>query len=174
MTAKNKKTRKPRPAPNRSKTTANPEQEPGPLARQEMAENDMENRFFRLTRRQQAVLPIVALAPSITQAASDSGVSQRTLYRWLNDPDFRQALTRFHQESANLARQQIQSQTLLAASVFSDLMRNADPALRLRAARYSTSFAARIRESEQIASDVRDIKEALELKKANPPPTPLS
>lgn len=106
------------------------------------------------------------MAPSITQAASDSGVSQRTLYRWLNDPDFREALTRFHQESANLARQQIQSQTLMAASVFAELMQDADPALRLRAARYSTSFAVRIRESEQIASDIRDIKEALELKKS--------
>ena len=91
-------------------------------------------------------------------------MSQRTLHRWLNDPDFRQALTRFHQESANLARQQIQSQSLLAASVFADLMQSGDPALRLRAARYSTSLAVRIQETEQIASDLKDIKEALELK----------
>ena len=129
-----------------------------------MAENDVENGFFRLTRRQQAVLPIVALAPSITQAATDSGVSQRTLYRWFQDPDFREALSNFLQECANLARQQIQGQTLLAASVFAELMKNPDPSLRLRAARYSTSFAARIRQYEQLASDVRDIKEALDLK----------
>ena len=164
MTAKSKKARKSQPAPKRSKTAAIPELAPHSLVRQEMAENDMELRFFRLTRRQQAVLPIVALAPSITQAASESGVSQRTLHRWLNDPDFRQALTRFHQESANLARQQIQSQSLLAASVFADLMQSGDPALRLRAARYSTSLAVRIQETEQIASDLKDIKEALELR----------
>ena len=165
MTAKNKKTRKSHPAPKNTRNADNPQPPPGPLARQEMAENGIEIRFFRLTRRQQAVLPIVALAPSIAQAATDSGVSQRTLYRWLNDPDFREALTNFHQESANLARQQFQSQTLLAASVFAELMQNADPALRLRAARYSTSFALRIRESEQISSDIRDIKEAMELNK---------
>ena len=88
MTAKSKKARKSQPAPKRSKTAANPELAPHSLVRQEMAENDMELRFFRLTRRQQAVLPIVALAPSITQAASESGVSQRTLHRWLNDPRF--------------------------------------------------------------------------------------
>ena len=44
-------------------------------------------------------------------------------------------------------------------------MRDSDPALRLRAARYSTSLALRFRQAEQFASDVRDIKEALDLKK---------
>ena len=43
-------------------------------------------------------------------------------------------------------------------------MQSGDPALRLRAARYSTSLAVRIQETEQIASDLKDIKEALELK----------
>ena len=164
MTAKNRKTRKSH-APKSPGNNPNPNQDALPLARQTMAENDVENGFFRLTRRQQAALPIIALAPSITQAATDSGVSQRTLYRWFQDPDFREALSSFLQECANLARQQIQGQTLLAASVFAELMKHPDPALRLRAARYSTSFAARIRQYEQLASDVRDIKEALDLKK---------
>ena len=163
MIAKNKKARKSH-AVKRSENK--PKSDQNPLARQKMAENDVENGFFRLTRRQQAALPIVALAPSITQAATDSGVSQRTLYRWFQDPDFREAVSNFLQECANLAFQQFQGQTLLAASVFAELMRDPDPALRLRAARYSTSFAARIRESEQIASDVRDIKEALQLRKS--------
>ena len=166
MTAKNRKTRKSRPSPKPSGNEANPERDLLPVPRQKMAENDVENGFFRLTRRQQAALPTVALAPSITQAATDSGVSQRTLYRWFQDPDFREAVSNFLQECANLAFQQFQGQTLLAASVFAELMRDPDPALRLRAARYSTSFAARIRESEQIASDVRDIKEALQLRKS--------
>ena len=168
MTAKNKNHRNSRPAPAPSGNGAAPEQDFLSLARHKMAENDVENGFFRLTRRQQAALPVVALAPSITQAARDSGVAQRTLYRWLNDPHFREALSNFLQECANLARQQFQAQTLLAAAVFSEFMTNtdADPALRLRAARYSTAVAARIRESEQIASDVRDIKEALDLNKS--------
>ena len=148
-----------------SSNDANPDYDSLPLAQQKMAENDVENGFFRLSRRQQAALPVVALAPSITQAATDSGVSQRTLYRWFQDPDFREAVSNFLQECANLASQQFQGQSLLAASVFAELMKNPDPALRLRAARYSTSFAIRIRETEQLASDVRDIKEALEIRK---------
>ena len=165
MSSKNKKPRKSRPALNPSNNDANPEDDLHPLTRQKMAENDVENGFFRLTRRQQAALPIVALAPTVSQAATESGVSQRTLYRWFKDPDFREALSDFLQECANLASQQFQGQSLLAASVFAELMKNPDPALRLRAARYSTSFAIRFRQSEQLASDVRDIKEALDLKK---------
>ena len=165
MTAKSKKSRKSRPVPMLSGNQANPEYTPQLLARQEMAENDVENSFSRLSRRQQSALPVVAMSPSIAQATRDSGVSQRTLYRWLKDPDFREALTSFYQESASLARQHIQAQALLAASVFADLMRDPDPALRLRAARFSVSLAERIRQSDQIASDVRDIKEALEIAK---------
>ena len=167
MTARNRKTRKPQLAPRGSGNGADPEVRSGSLPSQErqiMAENDMEIRFFRLTRRQQAVLPIVAVAPTIAQAATDSGVSQRTLYRWFKDPDFRDAVSSFLHECSNLGLQHIQAQTLMAASVFADVMQGPDQALRLRAARYSGSLALRIRESEQIAADVKDIKEALDLK----------
>ena len=166
MSTKNRKTRNPQPALETLEEGASPEPGPHALAmpqRQKMRENDVENGFFRLTRRQQAALPVVAFAPSITQAALDSGVPQSTLYRWLNDPAFREALTSFHQESAELAREIFQSQTLQAACVFAELMREGDPALRLRAARYSTSLAIRIRDSEQLATELRDIKEALNL-----------
>lgn len=167
MTARNKKARKPQPASRRSGNGVNLEVRSGPLPGQErqiMAENDTEIRFFRLTRRQQAALPIVAVAPTIAQAATDSGVSQRTLHCWFQDPDFRDAVSSFLYECSNLGLQHIQAQTLMAASVFADVMQGPDQALRLRAARYSGSLSLRIRESEQIASDVRDIKEALDLK----------
>ena len=167
MTARNKKTRKSQPASRHSGNGVNLEMRSNALPGQErqiMAENDMEIRFFRLTRRQQAALPIVAVAPTITQAATDSGVSQRTLYRWFKDPDFRDAVSSFLHECSNLGLRHIQSQTLMVASVFADVMQGTDQTLRLRAARYSGSLALRIRESEQIASDVRDIKEALDLK----------
>ena len=168
MNAKNKKTRQPQLAPNSPAKDAGPEPDLHDLAlpqREKMRENDVENGFFRLSRRQQAALPVVALSPSITQAALDSGVPQSTLYRWLNDSDFREALTSFHQEFAELAREIFQAQTLQAACVFAELMRDGDPALRLRAARYSASFALRIRQAEDFASELRDIKEALALKK---------
>ena len=129
-----------------------------------MAEMTSKSAFSGLTRRQQAALPIVAAAPTIAQASTDSGVSQRTLCRWFKDPDFREAVSSFLHECSNLGLQHIQAQTLMAASVFSDVMQGTDQALRLRAAHYSGSLAVRLRESEQIASDIKDIKEALDLK----------
>ena len=168
MSTKNKKARKVQLARQSPEMSPSPEQDTHVLdtpQRHKLAENDVENGFFRLTRRQQAALPFVALAPSITQAAAESGVSQRTLYRWFQDSDFRQAVSSFLEECASLASQQLQGQALLAASVFADLMKHDDPSLRLRAARYSVALALRYRQADQLASDVRDIKEALALEK---------
>ena len=53
-----------------------------------------------LTHRQQAVLPVMAAAPSLAEAARISGFNERTLRRWLDDDDFRAELTRLRQESA--------------------------------------------------------------------------
>ena len=66
--------------------------------RPEMAASGREIEISKLTFRQQAALPRIALARSLAQAARDAGVSERTLRRWLQDPSFRQ-------ESYDLARQ---------------------------------------------------------------------
>ena len=66
-----------------------------------MSANDRKIEISELTFRQQAALPAIALA----QAARDTGVAERTLRRWLEDPSFRQELDRLRQESYDLARQ---------------------------------------------------------------------
>ena len=67
----------------------------------EMSENDRKIKISALAFRQQAVLPIVALSPSVAQAARDSGVAESTLRRWLQDSRFRQELTQLRQETAS-------------------------------------------------------------------------
>ena len=75
----------------------------------EIAENDRKIEISALAFRQQAALPIIALAPSIAQAARDSGIAESTLRCWLQDPGFREELTKLRQESAELARQEFQA-----------------------------------------------------------------
>ena len=93
--------RNPVPKPN-SDTTPNSD---GQTQRPDMSANDREIEISELTFRQQAALPRIALAQSLAQAARDTGVADRTLRRWLEDPSFRQELDRLRQESYDLARQ---------------------------------------------------------------------
>ena len=168
MSNKNRKPPRTPPPAGPSANTGNPEpaDAPNPLPeRHEMALNGPEIGFSGLTTRQRAALPIVAQAPSLVHAARESGVSKSTLHRWMDEPDFSRELDRFNEQSADIARQQIKSQTRHALSVFADIMDGPDPALRLPAARYMVNFALRVQESETLASDLQDIKDAMDVRK---------
>ncbi len=77
----------------------------GQIQRPEMTGNGREIEISELTFRQQAALPTIAHARSLAQAARDTGVAERTLRRWLEDPSFREEFDRLRQESYDLARQ---------------------------------------------------------------------
>ena len=113
--------------------------------------------------RQESALPIVALLPSITQASRASGVGKSTLYRWLQDPDFRAEVARIRQEYAELARQELQGLSLRGASVINDALQDPNPAIRLRAANYALSHSARLSEIQQVGQELRELKQALAL-----------
>ena len=130
---------------------------------EEMGENEREIEKFNLTFRQQTALPIIAASPTIAQAARTSGIGESTLYRWLEDDDFRDELTRLRQEAASLARQELQGLMLRSVSVLNEAMDAPDLAIRLRAARYSMSFAVQIWEAEKLRSDIQALEEALPL-----------
>ena len=71
----------------------------------EMAGNGREIEISELIFRQRAALPKIALAQSLAQAARDTGVAERTLRRWLENPSFREELD-------HLIRNAIGKQTL--------------------------------------------------------------
>ena len=128
----------------------------------EMSGNDRESEISALTPRQQALLPVIALSPSIAQAARDSGVSERTLRRWLDDPAFREQLSLLHEESYDLARRQLQALVPHFISVLAkEAIENPDPSIRIRAARYAMDYAARFRNFDKLSDDVRDLRATL-------------
>ena len=128
----------------------------------EKAGNDRIIEISGLTPLQQAVLPVLALSPSVAQAARQSGVSERTLRRWLDEPAFREQLSRIHQESYELARKQLQALVPHLISVLAaEAIENPDPAVRIRAARYAMSYAVRFCETDKLADDARDLLAAL-------------
>ena len=119
-----------------------------------------------LSHRQQTVLPVMAAAPSLAQAARISGFSERTLRRWLDDGDFRGELTRLRQESAELACLELQGLMLRSVSVLSQAMDDPDKAIRLRAARYAMSFAVQVSGIGKLKRDIRDLEDAVALSNA--------
>ena len=109
----------------------------------------------------------MASTPSLAVAARMSGFNERTLRRWLEDNDFRAELTRLRQESAELARRELQGLMLRSVSVLSEAMDDPDKALRLRAVRYALSFAVRVCETEKLQKDIQDLEDALPLRAAH-------
>lgn len=99
--------------------------------------------MHRLTRRQILALPILATTPSRSQAARDAGISESTLYRWLQDEDFRDELRRLTAEAAERTRQELEDLTLQSVKVLRELMEDPDPMVRLRAARAVAAMGLR-------------------------------
>ena len=122
-----------------------------------------------LTFRQQSAIPAIAAAPSIAQAARDSGIGERTIHRWLEDEDFRYELTRVRQEQADFASKELQGLLMRGVEVLSDAMDHPDIAVRIRATRCAFSFAPQIVDLEKLKADVQALEEASTL---DPPGLP--
>ena len=161
------KTRRSQPARQPHKPVPDPCGEP---ERAKMSGNERENQKdgattakteASLTFRQQSALPIIAASPTTAQAARSSGIGESTLRRWLEDPNFRHEIVLLRQESASLARQELQGLMLRSVSVLSEAMEDPDMAIRLRAARFALSFSVQICEAERLRSDIQALQEAL-------------
>ena len=156
-----------RPKPKRSQPVRQPLQSaPKPATEPEwaeMSETEREIEKSDLTFRQHSALPVIAASPTIAEAARSSGIGESTLRRWLEDDHFREELTRLRQESAHLARQELQGLMLRSVSVLTEAMDHPDMAIRLRAARYALAFAVQFCEAEKLKSDIQALEDALPL-----------
>ena len=163
MSRNRPKTNRSQPTRQPSKSASNPvlasplANPPGPV---DMRGNEREIKNSSLTIRQQSALHIISASPTVAQAARTSGIGESTLRRWLADNNFRRELVRHRQESANLARQELQGLMLRSVSVLTEAMDDPDQAIRLRAARYALSFAAQICEAEKLRNDIRTLEAA--------------
>ena len=128
----------------------------------EMSANVRNSEISGLTLRQQAVLPVMVNSPSLAEGARLSGVSERTLRRWLEDDAFRDELARRRQESADLACQALQGVLLRSVSVLAESLEDPDKSIRLRAARYAMSFAATIRRLERPVEEVDKLRQQID------------
>ena len=105
----------------------------------------------KLSRRQILALPIIAAAPNLTEAAKDAGISEATLRRWRQDEHFNAELDRLTAEIAQATRQGLKDIMFQGFSVFTDLMKDPDPAVRFRAARAAITMGMRVCEADNLS-----------------------
>ena len=136
----------------------------------DMAGNGRDIEISALTFRQQSALPVVAVSRTLAQAAHDSGVAERTLRRWLQDPSFRDQLDRLRAESYDLARRQLQAAMPGCISFLAELAQEGnDPAIRLRAIRYMMTYGIKFSESDELSARLKNAEEAVELNRDRSP-----
>ena len=123
-------------------------------------QNDTNPQLSHLSRRQILALPILAAAPNMTLAAQEAGISESTLYRWLQDENFRAELRRLTVEAAERTHQELQNLTLRSLKVLADLMEDADPIVRLRAARTVAAMGLRTLDAGTLSNSVQTLEEA--------------
>ena len=92
-------------------------------------------KYVELSPRQVAAIPHIVTANSTAEAARRADVSRNTLYRWMRDPAFREALDDVRREAAELARTQMSGLLLKAVATLSDVMDSPSDKVRTDAAR---------------------------------------
>ncbi len=128
-----------------------------------MRQNDTE-KTTSLTDRQQAALAHIAASSTLSQAARSASIGRATLYRWLQDERFRQALDRLRAETADLARSELQGLMLKGILVLSQAMDDSNPDIRLRAARATLYLALKVKDIKEIQQRLELIDEAFALR----------
>ena len=89
-----------------------------------------------LTPRQQKAIEALTQAGTVTAAADAAGVVRKTVYQWLQLPEFEQALTQAKGEALGELSRRLLAMSSLAADTIENVMNDQDasPAVRLRAA----------------------------------------
>ena len=119
-----------------------------------------------LTHRQQAVLPILAVAPSVAEAARQSKLDRRTLHRWLQDDDFRQELQRIRHEAADLARSELNLLMFRSVAALSEFFDDPDRDRRLRAIRTALAYSVKINDIQNLKDQIQTLEDALNFKRS--------
>ena len=118
----------------------------------------MSENVKELTPKQQQAIRSLIAQPSITTAAEGAGVSERTVYRWLDEPEFKQALNVALDQSIDAAARGLVGLTEKAIKVVEGVLDNPQlhPATRLRASELVLSNMLKLVElrnqSERIAA----------------------
>lgn len=116
-----------------------------------------------LTQKQLAAMPDLSSSSTVSEAAKRVGITRGTIYRWMEDDEFRAELKRQRNEAASLARAELKGLMLKSICVFAEAMEDPNPFVRLKAARDSAYIALKIEESEDLRNRIDRLDDAIHL-----------
>src|SRR5579862_6839791 len=118
----------------------------------------------KLGSKKQAAIVALLTQRNIAEAARAAGISERTLYRWQQDPDFQAAYQEARRTAFSQSMARLQSMSATAVTTLAVIMLdgNAPAASRLRAADTVLTHAARSLEKEDVLVRLADVERRLE------------
>lgn len=116
----------------------------------------MNEKVKELTPKQVQGIRSLLTKHSISEAAKDAGVTDRTVYRWLEEPEFKKALTQAEDLAIDAAARGLVGMTEKALTTITEVLDSATvhPATRLRAAECVLANVLKLYELRNLAARV--------------------
>ena len=128
-----------------------------------MITNETDSEEKRLSNRQQEALPHIAAADSLAEGARRASIGRATIYRWMEDDDFRAELSRVRTEMAELAQAEMQGIMLKAVAVIDQALDGDISPVKLRAALGAINAALKVRFGLNVERRLNRIDDALSM-----------
>ena len=116
-----------------------------------------------LTQRQVLALPYLLRPGPITEQARNAGISRNTLYRWLEDENFRKCLERLREETLRFSQSEFQAITLMAVEAITDALESDDIRIRLQAARIVMQESRKAQYDQHMQRGIEKLYDAVHL-----------
>ena len=127
---------------------------------QEMSENGSPS--DTLTTQQRRAIRALLTCKTLQEAATTAQIAERTLYRWMQDADFRAALFAAEGELIDGATRRLLRLQDSAIDVLDDLLTATGDAVKLRAAQTVLDHLLRLRELRDIETRLAALELALQ------------
>ena len=122
----------------------------------------------KLSIRQRKALPHLITSDSLAEGARRANISRTTVYRWMDDDEFRTELKRLRDEAAELAQTEIKGMMLDAAMVIRDALDDENPSVRLRAAAATLNLSLKTIHGMDVEKRINLLSDAVQLSKDRP------
>ena len=108
-----------------------------------------------LSAKQLQALPHLVSGKTFANAATAADVSERTIYRWMNDPEFKSAYLAMREVEADIASAELRGLRFKAAITLSRAMDHEDPNISVRAAQTAIKASDKVEGAEDVKKVVR-------------------
>ena len=116
-----------------------------------------------LTRRQLVALPHLIKPGSLAAKARHAGVARATLYRWLEDDNFRKSLEQLREETLRFAQSEFQAMSYRATAVINEALDDDNLRVRLQAARIVMAEANGAHRDREVRRRLENLTDAVTL-----------